>query len=374
MAAQRLLPIFILIFCLVSIPVPLQAQSESPGSFDCVPHDATLIGYIDDYRQDLGISYILGLLKSKLDQKEKKQKKEQISYLFRELYPDSVTAFAYFKDEEIKDYALILEVSGLIEGQSKLAALAESLEILIKKVKDLKKQVYHNYQIVYSSDRYAEDISCYALLDAKRVALGSNLEVLKRVLLTKQGTLGSINDDQVFNKIRGYLLDTQDGFVFVNNRDKIFSQALKKWESSHITVLLFSENLAGIGLSFDLANNDSMLGRVIFLGSSSDISLTEIEEDAYFFDEAINRKLAAEGLSYEGEISKDSASVILDFKGYGFKSLWKKVFEKKDVFKQSRDDEPAVCPAGHNYFKMILLPLLILAVIFIVISKKTNKN
>lgn len=153
-----------------------------------------------------------------------------------------------------------------------------------------------------------------------RVVLASNSNLVSQCLAagqTGKNILAAAAFKEMSNKVpQGY-----EGYIFINNASRRFSQELKKWEADNkLVVMLSSQWLESMLLAFTLVTDDALKGKIIFK-CSDPAKIKLMQNDAQFLGEVIKRKYAYSQLVYDHTVAVQGNTVILNFNASNFKAI-----------------------------------------------------
>ena len=166
-----------------------------------------------------------------------------------------------------------------------------------------------------------QDFAAYAVR-GDTLYLASSRDVMRESLQA-----GSLSGLATFSDMSSRVDMAADGVLFATNEGGAFADFLspleQKWQMS---LLLSAQDLEWMASSFDVIDSERVIGRILFMGSSSS-ALPDITDDAEFLGEAFRRKFIGENISYTSSVSTDGLLVALDFEVEGLESLWNRLFE-----------------------------------------------
>ncbi|MFZ5799973.1 MAG: DUF3352 domain-containing protein [Candidatus Omnitrophota bacterium] len=310
----------------------VKASAKPDDLFSRVPQEAMAVVSIVNLEGDAGLGYILKLWRAEIDRRitaglQDYRKRRYIDKIGYDLTPQQVVGafFGGTKGEGHLPYFLIVRLP--TKGEQ-LATLKDSVEKLIKKKLEILRQMYSGYEIVYTLDRYPKELSAFAVMGNDMV-IATSVELVKQAIDVYQKKAASILENQEFVKLRDKYLGTGDMFIYVNNQDKGFSKSLKKWEDKNgIKLLLSDDQISGLGITFDVANDNTAGGKVVFTGAAGADDL-RIKDDILFLNEVMKRKFLGEGVVYENAITSDANYRALEISLKDTKMFWQKVFGPK---------------------------------------------
>lgn len=164
-----------------------------------------------------------------------------------------------------------------------------------------------------------EKLTSFCVQD-DQIILASNSNLISKCVF-KQDKNDNVAANSLFKNLLIKGLSDYDGLFFVNNQQKKFSQELKKWESENkIVVLLSSDYLEAMLITFKLLSSDAMKGRIVFkCNNQTKISL--VKADAEFLGEVFRRKYSYAQLAYKNNVLVEGDKVILNFETSNFKAI-----------------------------------------------------
>lgn len=306
--------------------------------FNLVPDKAIIVAYVDVNREDAGLSYPLRLWKEMLDHRTEYGKREKIKEIYDTLGHVEAVGAIFIDQRGTLQHIVIVKIVSKRDDDRKeqFNIFQEGIKRLIKKKEELQTLSYLDHKIIYSVDRYPSELSAYVCIDNDIIAVGTNVEVLEEVIGVKKGKVSSLAKDKKFMNMKSKLIGAYDGFIYIDNKDRKFMKHLRKWEKEHyMTLLLSGEFLEAIGISFDIVDENTGKGKVIFFCRQKDVLFDDVQDDLRFFDEVIRRKFMFEGVNYTSNITVNGKYAILNFEATGTKSFWTKVFgeEREEIFK-----------------------------------------
>ncbi|MDD5757414.1 MAG: hypothetical protein PHR23_09105, partial [bacterium] len=153
-----------------------------------------------------------------------------------------------------------------------------------------------------------------------RVILASNSGLVSTCLAAGQ-TGSNIVQTAAFKELSSAIPKGYEGYIFINNQSRRFSQELKKWETDNkMIVLLSGQWLESLLLTFTLVTDDEVKGK-LFFKCSDPAKIKLMQNDAQFLGEAIKRKYAYSKLVYNHTVTVQGHKVILDFTARNFKAI-----------------------------------------------------
>ncbi len=301
-----------------------------------LPAESDGIILIKNNPDDPGLSFVMNLWRERFEIREYPEKYTAIKELYAELPLKTIAGAIFLPDKPYNEegepiyskFIVIIKITGEDD------IFREALNILIKKRKPLKEVNYEGYRITYRDKKLEpfhgqKDLAAYTQIDDFFLIATSPKE-LRLAIDTYRGEVDSVSKNEEFVKLEG-ILNKGDAFIFANNKDKMFSDNLRRWEEKEgMRLLLSSESINSAGLSFDLETNDAVSGKIIFIPKST-ADITSIEDDAYFFAEVIGRSFTKENINWISNIDITHDFVKLEFEGVGFKPVWEEALLRKNI-------------------------------------------
>lgn len=331
--------IFISILLVLTVVGGLSKEVRgSEELFNLVPDKTIIVAYVDANRDDAGLSYPLRLWKEMLDHRTEYGKREKIKEIYDTLGHVEAVGAIFIDQRDTLQYIVIVKIVSKRDDDRKeqFNIFQEGIKRLIKKKEEPQTLSYLDHKIIYSVDRYPSELSAYVCIDNDIIAVGTNVDLIKEVIRVRRRKANPFAVNKEFIDMKSRFFKGQDGFIYVNNKDGRFTEVLRKWEKNHhITLLLSGNFLEAIGISFDIVDEDTGKGKVVFFCRQKDVLFDDVQDDLRFFDEAIRRKFMFEGVNYTSNITVNREYAILNFEATGTKSFWTKVFgeERKEIFK-----------------------------------------
>ena len=325
--------LFVLITWMFLGCISLEAGTDE---FSFIGKNADIIILINNNPDDTGFNYVTNLWRERFEIKETTTKNEAIKELHDELPVGTIVGAAYlpqeaFDSDDEPNYPDFLIV---VELKSKEAAFIEAMNTLIKKRKPLKKVTYEGYEIIYRDKQLEpyhgqKDIAAYVQV-GKYFLMGMEPKDLYRAIDVYRGTRPSFSENKKALKLLKKATDA-DTYLLVNNQNGLFSKNLRRWEEKEgIRVLLSSEAIDALMFSVDLATDDAIKGKLVFMPRGGE-DIISIEDDACFFEEIINRSFAKQDINWVSAVKIDDDNVTLSFEGTGFKRIWEEALLNKRI-------------------------------------------
>ncbi|MDD5131516.1 MAG: hypothetical protein PHH44_02525 [bacterium] len=178
-----------------------------------------------------------------------------------------------------------------------------------------------NQQNVYFDSQAENNESLTAFsVQNDRVVLASNSGIVSKCLETKKTGVGILTA-ALFKEMSGQIPKGYEGYVFVNNQSRRFSQELKKWETDNkLVVLMSGQWLESLLLAFNLVTDNEVKGKIVFK-CSDPAKIKLVQNDARFLGEVVKRKYAYSQLVWDNKITVQGGLVILDFSATNFKAI-----------------------------------------------------
>jgi hypothetical protein len=168
-----------------------------------------------------------------------------------------------------------------------------------------------------------EKLTSFCVQDHK-VLLASNSSLVNQLLRTG-GKPDNITADPLYRELAASALKDYDGLVYIDNGKHDFSRELKKWEDNNkMVVLLSSDWIAGVFVSFKLTAADQVKGRIVFK-TNDRAKLPLVRNDAQFLGEAAKRRYGASQLDIKSKVTENGSRVTLDFEA----SNWRPILEQE---------------------------------------------
>ncbi|MDD5491231.1 MAG: hypothetical protein PHV60_00940 [bacterium] len=174
--------------------------------------------------------------------------------------------------------------------------------------------------IYFDSESENNDrLTAFSVRD-NRVILASNSRLVSKCLEAKQKGI-SIITSASYQEMSSRLPQDYDGYIFINNKSRRFTQELKKWEKENkLVAMMSSQWLESLLLTFSLVTEDKLKGKLIFK-CSDPAKVKLMQNDAQFLGEVIKRKYAYSQLVYDHKVEVQGNTVILDFDASNFKAI-----------------------------------------------------
>jgi hypothetical protein len=346
--------------------------------------------FINNNPEDPGLSFITNLWKERFEMKETPQKYEAIDQLYSEFPFGKIVGAAFLPKEAFTskkepiypDFIVVIEVKG------KREVFKKALDVLIKKRKPLKEFEYSGYKITYR-DKALEpfhgekDLAAYVQVGDFFV-IATTPRQLEIAIDAYKGKLESITENREFLKLKQNLAEG-DCLVFLNNENKKFSDNLKRWEEKEgMRLLLSSDLISSLGLSFDLETDDALKGEVIFM-PGADVEIVNIEDDALFFAEVITRSFAKQQIKWISNVEATKDLVKLEFEGTGFKPILEEALlrkriaflekeQKEKIEEEQKESIPEAKASLNNLPKIIFIILLALLILLFFLGLNRRKR
>jgi hypothetical protein len=180
-------------------------------------------------------------------------------------------------------------------------------------------QQYQSHTIYYNDDP-AEYNAAAAV--GSYVLIGTSVTAIEKAIGENDFT-----QDGQYKDAAGKLSAEEDVILFGSNSSGQFAEFLDplqdKWR---LTLLLSADSLEWIGSSFDVADSNTIKGKIIFKSKDSG-GVDDVADDASFIGEAFKRKFMAENIEYSSKVTVEGTYVTLTFDVTGLEPLWLKLFE-----------------------------------------------
>lgn len=174
--------------------------------------------------------------------------------------------------------------------------------------------------VYFDSQAESNDRLTAFSVQSDQVILASNSGLVAGCLEAKR-TGSNIVTTAAFKELFSEKPKEYEGFIFINNKSRRFTQELKKWETDNkMVVLMSSQWLESLLLTFTLVTDDRVKGKVFFK-CSDPAKIKLMQNDAQFLGEVIKRKYAYAQLIYSHTIKVQGNQVILDFQASNFKAI-----------------------------------------------------
>jgi len=157
-----------------------------------------------------------------------------------------------------------------------------------------------------------------------QVILASNSALVKKCLAAGEKQ-ANIESQSWYKALRDKALANYDGVGGINNRNRNFTAELKKWEkNNNLVVLMSSDWIDALGLSFRFLSDDRIQGRLLFQCSEPG-KVALVKSDAEFLGEVAKRRYSASQLGIKSKVTVNGNVVILDFEAVN----WRPILEKE---------------------------------------------
>ncbi len=278
-----------------------------------IPNSSIAHVTISEVQKDSGLNWLL-------DSWIHSPRKSPLRRFFSSNAPGEMS-IAVFPQEDASSLNLFLAVE--LSGKKKIGNAMLDEIILPDTDTKVNSITYKNHIVRFVPvEETGEEFSAYTVWDDK-VLVGTNIDVLKYAV---DGP--SVTQSAGYKKVKSLISKDTDGFLFADNENLKFVQFLHpledKWKMS---LLLSAEYLEWMGASFDVVDSTRVNGQFVFQGKDTS-HIDDIQDDAEFLGEAFKRKFMAEKIDYTSSVEVNGATVVLDFKIAGLKSLWEQLFEQ----------------------------------------------
>lgn len=310
----------IIVICLfLSLQITLLRGEEILSS---IPKPVDTVYHLRHLDTNAGWKEILAIYRKNLEQKQQDPNYLLLNYLLRQFtFKEIAGGILRVKNEDRHLVLILPKLDGDKERFNRF--LIENLGNLVGLDKQWQKKDSSSGEISYHiQGETNEKLTAFAVLQ-ERVFLASNSQLVEKILATqaKSDGIGKSPWHKLFfaKNIADY-----DGFMCIDNRQRCFTSKLKEWETKNkLKVLLSSDFLDGLSVSFILKSADKVQGRIIFL-CSDPAKVALVNNDAQFLGEVARRKFMYAHLDYKSKVAVEGNTVILDFELNNIKSVLEK--------------------------------------------------
>lgn len=355
------------------------------SELDFIHKDAHAVFIINHDEQDPGISFVTGLWKERFEVKETTKKYEAIEKISKELPFQKVVGAVFLPDkpynrEKKPNYPQFIVI---VEAPDSRKLFQDALQILIKKRKPLKSISYGGYSITYRDKKLEpyhgqKDLSAYTAID-DYVLIATNPDELTQAIDVYNNDIGSIKENDNFMDLKKDL-GKEDIFIFGDNKSKMLSTNLKRWEEKEgIRILLSSDAIAAAGIGLDIETADSLKGQVVFVPRPDD-DMLDVKDDAAFFAEVITRSFTKENISWISEVESTKEYVEMEFEGTGFRPIFEDALYSKQIAFLEKEPEPKAeteAPSAsvvNHLPKILFIVIVAIAVLALVLMIKGKRK
>lgn len=366
---------FFILVIVLGLSLRAQAAKEI---VEIIPDEIMVMASLKNIKSDPGLRFIMERYREKASRKESKRNIEVVEELYAKLNFSQVVCAMLMKErEDTPRYLIAVSLPGVTAEEKNVHIFTKALNTLLKKEDEsLRSEDYLKHEIIYNYQREwkrPDEISAYTCLEDK-VILGTDRDILKKVIMVAEGRKKSIAQSKKFADMKAKFIEAGDGFIYIDNRDVNFAQNLRYWEEEgHISLLLSAEHIHSLGISFNLVDEDRATGKIIFTALGKE-ALPDIRDDAQFLGEAIKRKFTAEKIDYTSKVVVKDKDVILDFTVAGLRPVWIKAFQEKKKERREAPLESVSEEIEKTYWSKILPAILLVVVILLIFGVPKRKK
>ncbi len=363
----------IYVLTVIFLAVIAQSASAKINEFSFIGKEADVVIFVNNDLDDPGFNYVSNLWRDRFEIKEPNIKNEAINRLYSELPIATIVGAAYLPEKAFdkEKKPIYPEFIVIVEIKKDQDVFKDALDILITKRKPLGKIEHEGYEITYRDKKLEpyhgqKDLAAYVQI-GKYFVIAMSPRELCRAIDTYKGKRESFSANKSCLELLKEVPDT-DAYLLINNESGLFSKNLRRWEEIEgMRVLLSSEAISEILFSLDLATDDSIKGELVFKPKESK-NILDIEDDAYFFEEIINRSLVKQDINWISEVETVNNKVVLKFEGIGFKKIWEELLlNKRVVFLEKEKEEAGQDEQPNIQSKLVSRLIKLIFVLFIVI-------
>jgi hypothetical protein len=304
----------LILYCLLS-----GSAGQAGDLVDYLPKNAEIVFNLKNLNSSNAWRSLIRTYREKIAQHQDDPDYLLLSYLFRQFTFKQIAGGSFPADAGWNNILVVFpDLEGEKERFNKF--LIDNLGNFVSINPGWQKKEGSQQNIYF--DRQAESnerLTAFSV-QADRVILASNSGLVATCLKAKQ-TGSNIITTASFKDLSSKVPQDYEGYIFINNRSSKFSQELKKWEKDNkLVVLMSSQWLESLLLTFTLVTDDSVKGKIVFKCSDPE-KLKLMQNDAQFLGEVIKRKYAYSRLVYNNKIAVQGNMVILDFDASNFKAI-----------------------------------------------------
>ncbi len=254
---------------------------------------------------------------------------------------------------------------------------------MIKKRKALTSTSYQGYEITYRDKELEpyhgqKDLAAYTAI-RDYVLIATNPDELKRAIDVYKGKADSVKSNENFKYLKKKLGE-EDIFIFGDNKTRLLSTNLRRWEENEgVRVLLSSDSMEAVGIGLDIETPDSIKGQIYFIPTPG-IDLIDVQDDATFFTEVITRAFTEEDINWMSDIHSTDKHVMLEFEGTGFRPIIEDALYNKQIAFLEKEPEPDTesreepSASVVNHLPKIIFIIIVAVIALIVILKIKGKR
>ncbi len=304
----------LVLYCLLSAS-PVQAE-ELVGY---VPKNAEVIFSLKNLNTSTAWRSLIKTYQGKIAQHQDDPNYLLIAYLFKQFTFKQIAGGSFPTEAGWKN---ILAVFPDLEGEKERfnKFLIDNLGNFVSINPGWQKKEAARQNVYFDSQAESNNHLTAFSVQGDRVILASNSGLVSTCLEAKQ-TGSNIVTTPAFKELSSAIPKGYEGYIFINNKSRRFSQELKKWETDNKMVALMSSQwLESLLLTFTLVTDDEVKGKLFF--KCSDPSKVKLmQNDAQFLGEVVKRKYAYSQLVYKHTVTVQGNKVILDFNARSFKAI-----------------------------------------------------
>ncbi len=304
----------LVLYCLFSAAAGLAAELVN-----YLPKNAEVVFSLKNLNTSSAWRSLIKTYQGKIAQHQDDPNYLLLSYLFKQFTFKQVAGGSFPAEAGWKNILVVFpDLEGEKERFNKF--LIDNLGNFVSINPGWSKKESNQQEIYFDSEAERNDRLTAFSVQEGRVILASNSGLVSTCLAAAR-TGSNVVQTAAFKELSSAIPKGYEGYIFINNQSRRFSQELKKWETDNkMVVLLSGQWLESLLLTFSLVTDDEVKGK-LFFKCSDPAKVKLMQNDAQFLGEVIKRKYAYSQLVYNHTVSVQGNKVILDFTARNFKAI-----------------------------------------------------